>query len=88
MYGIINLHCIDTDAGAPSAFAPPAGWSGDYRQYMRERWAKDPGVRQHVAVVGRMLARGDKVEFRGCFAGEARRIAEAVWKGGRHGDLA
>lgn len=81
MYGIIDFTRIDTDPGANSAFAPPKGWQGDYRQYMRDRWKYDPGVRQHVAVAGRMLARGDGVGFCGRFADEARRIAEAAWKG-------
>mgnify|MGYP001493696016 CR=1 FL=1 len=85
MYGIIDFTRIDTEPGAASAFAPPAGWDGDgvaYRQLMRQRWKADPGVRQHVAIVGRMLARGEQVEFRGRFADEARRIAEATLKGG------
>jgi len=82
MYGLIDFRTIDTDPGANTAFAPPKDWQGDYRQYMRDRWKQDPGVRQHVAVVGRMLVRGEDVAFRGRFADEARRIAEAVWEGG------
>lgn len=78
MYGIIDFTRIDTEPGAASAFAPPMGFDGDYREYMRERWMQDPGVRQHVAVVGRMFARGETVTFCGPFAVEARRIAEAV----------
>lgn len=102
MYGIIDFSRIDTKPGAPSAFAPPAGWNGDgleqecislterivYRQLMRQRWKTDPGVRQHVAVDGRMLVRGEQVVFCGRFADEARRIAEAVWKGCRHDHMA
>ena len=78
MYGIIDFSVIDTEPGAASAFAPPMRFDGDYREYMRERWWQDPGVRQHVAVVGRMFARGETVTFCGSFAVEARRIAEAV----------
>ncbi|WP_126448378.1 hypothetical protein [Sulfuricystis multivorans] len=88
MYGIIDFTRIDTEKGAPSAFAPPMGFDGNYREIMRYRWQHDPGVRQHVAVVGRLLARGERVHFRGPFADEARRIAEAVWKGGRHDHMA
>lgn len=88
MYGIIDFTRIDTEPGAASAFAPPMGFDGDYREYMRDRWKHDPGVRQHVAVVGRLLVLGEQVEFRGRFADEARRIAEAVWKGGRHDHMA
>ncbi len=88
MYGLINFRVINTDPGANTAFAPPNGWQGDYRQYMRDRWKHDPGVRQHVAVVGRMLVRGEQVVFCGRFADEARRIVEAVWKGGRHDNVA
>ncbi|PZP51875.1 MAG: hypothetical protein DI596_14310 [Azospira oryzae] len=80
MYGIIDFSRIDTEPGAPSAFAPPSGWHGDYMQYMRQRWKTDPGVRQHVAVVGRMLVRGERVVFCGPFAKEAKEIAEAVWR--------
>lgn len=80
MYGTINFARINTDPGADSAFAPPAGWQGNYIQYMRDRWKDDFGVRQHVAVVGRMLAREEQVEFCGRFADEARRIADATWK--------
>lgn len=78
MYGIIYFSVIDTDPGVASAFAPPLGFEGDYRGYMRNRWKEDPGVRQHVAVVGRMLAREEAVTFCGPFAIEARRIAEAI----------
>ena len=88
MYGIVHFSRIDTEPGAASAFAPPLGFDGDYREYMRERWKLDPGVRQHVAVVGRMLVREEQVVFCGRFAEEARRIAEAVWKGGRHDHMA
>ena len=79
MYGRIDFTCIDTEPGAASAFAPPKGWQGDYRQYLRDRWKRDPGVRQHIAVVGRMLGRKESISFRGPFAAEARQIAEAVW---------
>lgn len=79
MYGIIDFSVIDTDPGAASAFAPPPGFAGDYAQYMLERRQQDAGVRQHVAVVGRMLVREERIEFRGRFAVEARRIAASVW---------
>lgn len=79
MYGIIDFSKIDTEPGAVSAFAPPAGFQGgekEYRAFMRKAWKSDPGVRQHVIAVGRMLARNQKVEFQGRFADIARRIAE------------
>lgn len=78
MYGIIDFSRIETEPGAPSAFAPPTGFAGDYRAYMRERWKSDPGVRQHVSAVGRMIAKKVAVTFHGPFAKEARDIAEAV----------
>lgn len=78
MYGIIDFCRIDTTPGAASAFAPPEGFSGDYREFMRERCLQDAGVRQHVAVLARMLRRDDKVDFVGRFAVEARAIAEAM----------
>lgn len=80
MYGIIDFGVIDTEPGAASAFAPPAGFEGDYREYMRDRWSHDIGVRQHIAVVGRMLVREETVTFSGPFADAARSIAEAVWQ--------
>lgn len=82
MYGVVNFRCIDTEPGAGTAFAPPSGFQGDdraYAKYMRERWKSDPGVRQHVAVAGRRLVRGDEVVFVGRYADEARRIAKAAW---------
>jgi hypothetical protein len=77
MYGIVDFARIDTEPGTASAFAPPANFDGDYREYMHDRRRQYPGVRPHVAVVGRMLAREATVTFCGPFAGEARRIAEA-----------
>jgi hypothetical protein len=80
MYGIINFGRIDTNPDAASAFAPPADFAGEYAQYMRQRWKSDAGVRQHVAVVGRLLAMDVQVVFCGRHADEAKRIVEAVWK--------
>ena len=80
MYGIINFSRIDTNPGAASAFAPLADFAGEYAQYMRQRWKSDAGVRQHVAVVGRLLAMDVQVIFCGCYAKEAKRIAEVAWK--------
>ena len=79
MYGIIDFTRIETEPGAASAFAPPLGFNGDYRKYMRERWRKDPGVRQHISVVGRLLTK-IQVTFCGPYAAEARRIAESIRK--------
>jgi len=79
MYGIINFSRIDTNPGAASAFAPPADFAGEYAQYMRQRWKCDAGVRQHVAVAGRLLAMGGPVVFCGRYADEAERIANATW---------
>ena len=80
MYGLSNFSRIDTDPGATSAFAPPSGFDGEYTQYMHQRWKCDPGVRQHVAVVIRLLAMNAKVVFCGRHADEAKRIVEAAWK--------
>lgn len=76
MYGIINFDRIDTAPGAASAFAPPSGWCGNYRELMRDRWKNDPGVRQHVYSVGWMLYRKARIEFRGPYAVEAKQVAE------------
>jgi len=78
MYGRISFRKIDTTPGARSAFAPPGGWKGDYRAWMRQRWKEDLGVRQHVFIAGRLLALGLRINFSGPYANEARQIAEAV----------
>ena len=80
MYGLFNFSRIDTDPGATSAFAPLADFASEYAQYMRQRWKSDTGVRQHVAVVGRLLAMDAKVVFCERHADEAKRIVEAAWK--------
>lgn len=78
IYGVIDFTRINTEPGARSAFAPPADWTGDYLRFMRRRWAKDPGARQHVAIVGGMLAKKEPTEFLGPYAKEARAIALSV----------
>lgn len=80
MYGIIDFNKIETEPGASSAFAPPEGFCGDYIDFMRKRWKQDPGVRQHVVVVGRVIARGGPVKFCGPFAQEAERIVRSACK--------
>lgn len=80
MYGVINFSVIDTTPGTRSAFGPPSNWDGNYVELMRERWKKDPGVRQHVFVVGRMLFRDEKVQFIGPFASEAKAIIESAYQ--------
>lgn len=82
MYGVIDFTKIDTTPGAPSAFAPPEGFTGDYRRFMRKRWDKDPGVRQHVAVVASRVAKKWPTEFLGPYASEAKAIAVSI-----HADL-
>ncbi|MDP1573152.1 MAG: hypothetical protein Q8M09_14905 [Pseudomonadota bacterium] len=75
-YGRIDFSRIDTTPGGVSAFSPPEGFAGNYRQFMRDRWKNDSGVRQHVAVVGRLLGTGSvAVTFTGSYADEARQIA-------------
>jgi hypothetical protein len=39
MYGVIDFSRIDTMPGGFGPFAPPAGWQGDYRQFLQTlRW--------------------------------------------------
>lgn len=78
MYGIIAFDRIDTSPGAPSAFAPPLEFAGDYRAFMRDRYRCDPGVRQHVLVVAKRLADGEPTTFRGSYAREAEQIARTL----------
>ena len=47
MYGVIDFSLIDTMPGGQGAFAPPAGWQGDYRQLDRKS-----------VVVGKILNKG------------------------------
>lgn len=81
MYGIIDFTLIDTSPGADTAFAPPQGFSGNYLTFMRERYRLDLGVRQHVAVVGRLVSRREPVTFTGQFADAAKRLVERFNKG-------
>lgn len=78
MCGVVNFSRVDTTPGAPSAFAPPEGFKGSYRAFMRTQWKKDPGVRQHVTVVAGLLKKRMPTEFLGPYAKEAREIAEAL----------
>lgn len=81
MYGRIDFSRIETTPGAVSAFAPPKGFFGDYRKYMRDRWKNDRGVRQHIAVVAGWIDSGRvEITFSGPFADEARQVAMASLK--------
>ena len=78
LYGLINLHEIYTNPGARSAFAPPLGFEGDYRDFLVQRMKVDIGVHQHVGMVARKINQGIAVEFFGEYAEVARRITERV----------
>lgn len=77
-YGVINFNRVDTTLGTNGAFAPPHGFSGDYRKFMVKQLADDPGVRQHVALVARRLNAPEPPEFVGPFAGPAAHLARGV----------
>lgn len=78
MYGIVNFTKIETSKGANTAFAPPENFEGDYIQFMRDRFKKDPGVRQHVFIAARRIANNDlEIEFLGDYANEAKSVC---WK--------
>jgi hypothetical protein len=82
MYGVIDFSLIDTMPGGFGAFAPPAGWQGDYRQFLQARFDGDIGARQQIAVVGRRLVfkiDGKPSEFLGPHAVEAKEFAQSVW---------
>lgn len=82
MYGVIDFSRIDTQPGSCGPFAPPARWQGDYRQYLQARFDGDIGVRQQVAVVGRILVRpesGTAPRFFGPHAVEGREFALSLW---------
>ena len=82
MYGVIDFSRIDTRPGGFGPFAPPAGWQGDYRQYLQERCDGDIGVQQQIAVVGRILVRkrdDSPAQFLGPHVVEAREFALSVW---------
>lgn len=81
MYGVIDFSRIDTLPGSFGPFAPPAGWQGDYRQYLQARFDEDIGVRQQIAVVGRILmlpASRTATRFVGPHAVEAHEFALSV----------
>ncbi len=78
MYGLIDFSLIDTMPGGFGVFAPPAGWQGDYRQYLQARFDGDIGVRQQIVVVGRIFVskiHSKPAEFIGPHAVEAREFA-------------
>ena len=78
MYGLIDFSLIDTMPGGFGAFAPPAGWQGDYRQYLQARFDGNIGARQHIVVVGRIIVsklQSKPTEFIGPHAVEAREFA-------------
>ena len=76
MYAHFNYSRIDTTPGVVSPFAPPAKFSGNYRNFMRQRWKTDQEVRQMVAVLASWLACGSlEITFSGPYADEARQVA-------------
>ena len=77
-YGRFNLYLVDTTPGSNGAFAPPLGFVGEYRKFMVEQLAQDPGVRQHVASVARRLPAQQPPEFVGPFAEPAMKLAWSV----------
>jgi hypothetical protein len=86
MYGVIDFSLIDTMPGGFGPFAPPAGWQGDYRKFLKARFDGDIGARQQIAVVGRILLRkieGKPSEFLGPNAVEAKEFALSIWSSKR-----
>ena len=80
MYGRINFNRIDTTPGHAGAFAPPAGFVGDYVEYMRQCYRRDPGVRQHVTIVANRLMRENipHPQFVGPFAENAMALCKRI----------
>jgi hypothetical protein len=83
MYGVIDFSLIDTMPGGFGPFAPPAGWQGDYRQYLQARFDGDIGARQQIAVVGRIIVRkleghADRVHRTSCRRGTGIRTFRVV----------
>lgn len=78
MYGRVNFRLIDTEPGARTAFAPPAGFDGDYKAFLRDRSLNDTGARQHIACVASLMRRKDGVvpEFTGKYARHAQWMME------------
>lgn len=80
MYGVINFNRIDTTPGGSSAFAPPAGFDGDYRAFLIRKMTTDNGVRQHVATVARMYRAGATPPvYLGPYAEIAAGLMQRVW---------
>ena len=82
MYGRINFNLIDTTPGQTNAFAPSAGFKGDYLPHMRERFNTDPGVRQHIFFAASMLRRKDvkDPQFTGPYAEKAVALCREVYQ--------
>lgn len=81
MYGTVNFAVIDTEPGASTAFAPPLGFEGNYREFMKDRCTNDIGAMQHLWVAARRM-KNDVVppEFTGRFAADARLLVRRYGK--------
>ena len=76
--GVVNVAHQDTTPGAGTVFAPPAGFAGDYKALMRERWRSMEWrqLMQATASLARPSRLGDT--FTGPYAKEARQICSAL----------
>lgn len=80
MYGVVNFKHITTEPGSQNAFAPPIGFSGNYREFMVAQMQNDPGVRQHVACVALRMPSPEPPVFSGPYADLAKQLALVVHK--------
>ncbi|AOU98265.1 hypothetical protein BI364_10105 [Acidihalobacter yilgarnensis] len=71
-----NRIVVDTTPGKRGAFAPPAGFAGDYTAHMCARWQSEG--RQSIEKVVNAVRRGKEVHFSGAYAEEAAAIVSAI----------
>ncbi|MCX8017249.1 MAG: hypothetical protein N2690_05040 [Rhodocyclaceae bacterium] len=72
-----NPFLVDTEPGSGGAFAPPAGFAGDYAECIRQRYRSDPAARQHIAIVARYVRLRRDVKFVGPFAAQAQELVRS-----------
>ena len=79
MYGLINFSVIDTSNGANNAFSPPENFEGDYVIFLRDRFKNDPGARQHIIIVSKLMMRdGLEISFIGINARDAINVCKKI----------
>ena len=81
--GIIDILTVDTTPGQypDNPFSPPAGWDGDgeaFVQLLRERFQRDPWLRQWLGIMAFRKRRGDSYTIIGPWKQDMEAIIASV----------